>query len=196
MEQWAVALHVTLIVLMMAAVWRVWVLGRQVRQAADAARSARTDVSDRNRGVGTALSAYPVSIHAASASAAVPVKKAKPDTPGGAAPVSTAVPILMLNTPASVKLGEDVALGNVTHVVAGSVVFEVLPGAAWTAVPPGGGGGAAWSKPGNSSDVLVWGRPLSAQEAKRFPFPPLREDSAVQLGPPEAGYSAALVLAF
>lgn len=188
MEQWAVALHVTLIVLMVIAVWRVWVLGRQVRSAGEAARSARITTSDRNRGVGTPLSVYPVNIHASSAADAVTIHKKRPDKPGGPSPVSKAIPILMLNTPASVKFGDDVAQGYVTHAIAGSVLFEALPGQAWQ--------GADWTRPNNSSDVLVWARPLSGDAAKKFPFPPLRDDEAVQLGPAEAGYSAALVMAF
>lgn len=193
MERLAVALHVALLAMMVVTVWRVWVLGRQVRSAGDAARAARVSGSS-DRGVGTALSVYPVQIHARSAASSVTVQKKRPEDPSGPAPVSKAIPILMLNSPSSVKFGDDVAQGYVTHAIAGSVLFETLPGEAWQGVAVGGG--QAWARPNNSSDVLVWGRPLSGDAANKFPFPPLRDDQVVQLGEAEAGYSRALVMAF
>eukprot|EP00873_Tetraselmis_striata_P043852 jgi/Tetstr1/464116/TSEL_008921.t1 len=195
MDQGAVALHATLIVLMAVTVWRLWVLGRQVRLSGDAARASRAGALGGDRAVASPLAVYPVSVHAGSAAAAVTIQKRFPDTPGGTVPTAKAVPIYMRSTPAAVKLADYVAHGNITHAMLGSAMFEVLPGEAWMVSSSSSGGG--WSKPDGSTGVLVWARALSEDAAAKFPFPPLRDDSAVQLGEPgDGGYSDALVLAF
>lgn len=193
MDRFATTFYSVLIVLMIAAVWRLWVLARQVKRAGDAAAGARSGLHERNRGVGTPVTVYPVELHAASAASPTGIVRARPDKPGGPRESAQAIPMVMKSSPASVKLGGDVSAGSVTHVVAGSVIFEALAEGAWE---PGGEG--KWTRPGSSSDVLVWARPLSEESAKAFPFPMLRRDSAIQLpaDAAEHGYVSSLVMAF
>jgi hypothetical protein len=193
MEGLVALARAALIVLLAAAVWRLWALCAQVTRAGEAARGARASMGERERGVGTPVVVYPVDLHALSAASPVAVVQARPDEPGGGRKTGQAIPLLMLGSAASNKLGNDVAVGAVTHVIAGAVIFEVSAEGAWEA-----GGEGGWSRPGNSSDVLVWARPLSEESAKLFPFPALKQGGAIQLpdDAAEHGYVSSLVLAF
>jgi hypothetical protein len=192
MDRWAIGLYTSLTVLMFLAVWRAWVLGRQVGIASDEARAARFAAADRTHGSSLPVSMYPVYVHAGSAASGVTVRQKRPDIPGGTPKVTTATPLLMRAGNASGQLAEGVSRGHLTHAVAGSVVFETLSEYAWESA------GEGWSRPaGSKGDYLVWARPLSEADGKRFPFPSLRADGAIQISDPDkTGYSRTMIMAF
>lgn len=164
-----------------------------MKKAGAAATSARSGLHERNKGIGTPVTVYPVDIHALSATSPIAIIQTRPDNPGDGKRTARAIPLVMISSPASNKLGDDVSIGAITYVIAGSVIFEVLPEGAWES-----GAEKKWTRPGNSSDVLIWAKPLSEDSVAMFPFPSLKNDSAIQLPTDlaEHGYVSSLVLAF
>lgn len=190
MDRTALVVHTALISLLVVAVWRLWVLARQVRRAGDAAASARSSVSSASAS-SAALSAYPVDVHAMSASSVVRVVAVNKDnSKPNQSPVQT-VPLVMSRSPAADTLAGLVSSGAVEHIIAGAVMFEALPGGAWEPVE-----GSRWQRPQGMDTVLLWARPVTALDAKKMPFPALGGASAIQLPPAgPGGFVGCIVLA-
>ena len=181
MEPFALAVHAVLIALLAAAVWRLWVLARQVKRTGDAVAGARSGLNERHQASGVPVAAYAVEIHRRSAASPVTVVQARPDDPGGERRSGRAIPVVLSSSRAAEQLRDAVSAGAVTHLVAGSAACRVSPGGAWEPAP-----GERWSPPGNSSDSLLWAEPLSGGDAAAFPLPALGRGSAIAL-PDEAG---------
>lgn len=176
MDRLAAALVSALIVLSAACVWRLWVLGRNVREAGDRAQAARAGLTRGADAGGTPATVYPLRVHAEEAARLVTV-----GLEGGDA---QAVPLVLRRGPESDALAGMVAAGAVTHLLVSTVLMRVHPAHAVDA--------RGWASPDEGAHVLMGTR---EPDADRFPLAATGEASPLSLPVDDGPYSTVLAMA-
>ena len=156
-----IAMHSVLIVLLIATIWRVWVLSKNVAKATEAAEKSRSRLSDSSAASPNAV-VYPVAISDGSLKESFLVQK----------PASTsddsiyAKAVFLQDSQVAHQLARDVADGAVKVAYIASEAYELAAARDYSAVDKD----AVSRGMGSESDVLLWATRVDETENK-MPLP-------------------------
>lgn len=182
MSGYTVALRAVVVVLLVAVMWRLWILARNVRKAEETAATLRSGGDSVDRV--PAATVYSVDLYTPTLSTRVLVKAADADDDD---PGLYATAVFLRDSMSASQLASDVAVGSVKVAYIASAAFRLMRA---DDLKPVNVPEFAKMKP-PSGATLLWG--VSAPEAL-----PIHAAAAVDVRPPKGadGYVKAFVVGF
>lgn len=175
-------MHSVLIVLLIATIWRVWVLSKNVAKATEAAENSRGRLSDSSASPNAVV--YPVAISDGSLKESFLIQK-----PGSSSDESIyAKAVFLQDSQVAHQLARDVADGAVKVAYIASEAYELAAARDYSAVSPDEVSRGRRSE----SDVLLWATRVDETENKM----PLQSKADPERKATDGGYFKAYVLGF